>query len=93
MVRAADFRTKFETQYQALVGFRDVSVNAGGRPRWWTRLVLPDITALSWGPAAFAHLSRIIRTDRPDAVLTTSPSESSHLLGVVARRATAEVGC
>jgi hypothetical protein len=87
VVRSPDLRTRFATQFQALAGFKEAPVTARTRPRWWTRLIVPDVTALSWGWAASINLARVIRADRPDAVFTTSPPESAHLLGLAAHSA------
>lgn len=84
VVRAGDLRTRFATQYQTLVGYGDSSLAGRTKPRWWTNYIVPDPTAVSWFPQALVHLLRLIRSDRPDAVVTTSGPESSHLLGLVA---------
>lgn len=84
IIRAGDLRTRFRTPYQTLVGYRDGPLEARRNPRWWTNYIVPDPTAVSWFPQALAQLLRLIRSDRPDAVVTTSGPESSHLLGLVA---------
>ena len=84
IVRAGDLRTRFRTQYQTLVGYRDGPLEARARPRWWTNFIVPDPTAVSWIPQALVHLVSLIRSDRPDLIVTTSGPESSHLLGLVA---------
>ena len=84
IIRAGDLRTRFRTQYQTLVGYREGALDARARPRWWTNYIVPDPTALSWLPQALVHLLRLIRHDRPDVVVTTSGPESTHLLGLVA---------
>jgi glycosyltransferase involved in cell wall biosynthesis len=84
IIRAGDLRTRFRTQYQTLVGYRDGALEARAKPRWWTKYIVPDPTALSWFPQALVHLLRLIRRDRPDVIITTSGPESSHLLGLVA---------
>jgi hypothetical protein len=84
IIRARDLRTRFRTQYQTLVGYREEPLEVRARPRWWTRYIVPDPTAISWFPQALMQLLRLIRSDRPDVVLTTSGPESSHLLGLVA---------
>ena len=87
VIRAGDLRTRFQTQYQTLVGYGEAEAAVGVRakPRWWTNLVVPDITALTWFPRACLRLFGLIRRDRPDVIVTTSGPESSHLLGLVAR--------
>lgn len=84
IIRAGDLRTHFRTQYQTLVGYREGPLEARAKPRRWTNYIVPDPTALSWFPQALAQLLKLIRTDRPDVVVTTSGPESSHLLGLVA---------
>lgn len=84
IVRAGDLRTRFHTQYQTLVGYQDGPLEARGKPRWWTNYIVPDPTAVSWFPQAVVQLLKLIRSDRPDAVVTTSGPESTHLLGLVA---------
>jgi hypothetical protein len=86
IIRAGDLRTRFGSQYQTLVGYRDGPLEARAKPRWWANYIVPDPTAISWFPQALVHLLRLVRNDRPDAVLTTSGPESSHLLGLVASR-------
>jgi len=84
IIRAGDLRTRFHTQYQTLVGYREGTLDARARPRRWTNYIAPDPTALSWFPQALTHLLRLIRKDRPDLVVTTSGPESTHLLGLAA---------
>jgi hypothetical protein len=84
IIRAGDLRTHFPTQYQALVGYRQGRLEARAKPRWWTKYIVPDPTAISWFPQALVQLLRLIRSDRPDLIVTTSGPESTHLLGLVA---------
>lgn len=84
IVRAGDLRTRFRTQYQTLVGYREGPLESRTERRWWTNYIAPDPTALSWFPQALVHLLRLIRDDRPDLIVTTSGPESSHLLGLAA---------
>lgn len=51
-----------------------------------TRLFVPDSTAATWVPGALWRARRLVASDRPDAVLTTSPPESVHLVGLAMRR-------
>ncbi|HEU5244669.1 MAG TPA: glycosyltransferase [Gaiellaceae bacterium] len=85
IIRAGDLRTRFRTQYQTLVGYREGPLEARGKPRRWTNYIVPDPTAVSWFPQALVQLLRVIRSDRPDVIVTTSGPESTHLLGLVAR--------
>jgi glycosyltransferase involved in cell wall biosynthesis len=85
IIRAGDLRTRFRTPYQSLVGYRGgPPLEARGMPRWWTKYIVPDPTTVSWLPQALAHLLRLIRSDPPDVILTTSGPESTHLFGLVA---------
>ncbi len=84
IVRAGDLRTRFRTQYQTLVGYRDGPLEARAKPRRWANYIVPDPTAVSWLPQALVQLFRLIRSDRPDVIVTTSGPESSHLLGLAA---------
>lgn len=84
IIRAGDLRTRFRTQYQTLVGYREGTLETRAKPRRWTNYIVPDPTALSWFPQALVQLLRLIRHDRPDVVVTTSGPESTHLLGLVA---------
>lgn len=85
IIRAGDLRTRFQTQYRTLVGYGDEPLDTRRKPRWWTNYIVPDPTAVSWFPQAVVQLLRLIRSDRPDVIVTTSGPESSHLLGLVAR--------
>ena len=76
IIRAGDLRTRFGSQYQTLVGYRDGPLEARAKPRWWTNYIVPDPTAISWFPQALVQLLKVIRTDRPDAIITTSGPES-----------------
>jgi Glycosyl transferase 4-like domain/Glycosyl transferases group 1 len=84
IVRTVDLRTRFKTQYQALVGYREMPIVARAAPRWWTRFIVPDVPAVSWMPTAVAALARILMAGRPDAIITTSPPDSAHLVGLAA---------
>lgn len=87
IIRAGDLRTRFRTQYQTLVGYRDGPLEARAKPRRWANYIPPDPTAVSWFPQALVQLLRLIRNDRPDVIVTTSGPESSHLLGLAASAA------
>jgi hypothetical protein len=73
VVRARDLRAA--PSLQGVVG------GDRGRRRW-SRLIVPDATVLSWGPAAAKTATSILRHDRPDVVFTSSPPESVHVLGL-----------
>lgn len=84
IIRAGDLRTRFRTQYGTLVGYREGALEARAKPRWWANYIAPDPTAVSWFPQALVQLLKLIRTDPPDVIVTTSGPESTHLLGLVA---------
>jgi hypothetical protein len=74
VVRASDLRAA--PSLQGVVG------TDRGR-RWWSRLIVPDTTVLSWAPVAAKTAASILRHDRPDVVFTSSPPESVHVIGLV----------
>jgi Glycosyl transferase 4-like domain len=82
--RTPDLRVRFGSQYRVLAGAAHGPI-VRTKPRWWTRLIVPDVTALSWSPTAVARALRLTTADRPDAVFTTSPPESVHLTGLALR--------
>ena len=51
-----------------------------------TNVVVPDIYAVSWVPAAVRTARQIIRTRQIDAVVSTSPKDSTHLVGLALPR-------
>lgn len=57
-----------------------------GRASVWGLVVVPDIQLLSWIPFATAAAHRLARRKRPDVVITTSPVESVHAVGLALRR-------
>src|SRR5579884_3543016 len=69
IIRAGDLRTRFSTQYRALVGHAEGRLEARAKPRWWTKYIVPDPTAVSWFPQALVQLLRLIRHDRPDLIV------------------------
>jgi glycosyltransferase involved in cell wall biosynthesis len=85
VVRAADVRACIRGTHRVLdrPGMRVIS---GRSRRRLTRLIVPDSTVLSWAPAALVKAFAIARRDRPDVVITTSPPESTHLIGLALRR-------
>ena len=54
-----------------------------------TRLVVPDPTAASWAPWAAAAARRLVRERAIDCVVTSSPQESAHLVGLAVGGTTA----
>ena len=55
-------------------------------PRLLTSVVVPDAKALSWAPFALAAAIRTVRGRGVDCVITTSPPDSAHLVGLLLRR-------
>jgi glycosyltransferase involved in cell wall biosynthesis len=45
------------------------------------RIAVPDGHLLAWFPFAWPRALRLLRDERPDCVVTTSPPESAHLIG------------
>jgi len=85
VIRAADLRARAGGQHQVLAGLAHGAVTRTRR-RWWTRAIVPDVTAATWAPAAIRAALAVAREDRPDLVLTSSPPESVHLVGLALRR-------
>ncbi len=85
VIRAADLRARVGGQHRVLAGLGG-GVVTRTRRRWWTRLVVPDITTLTWGPAAIRAARALVRRDPPDLVITTSPPESVHVVGLALSR-------
>lgn len=56
-------------------------------PAVLTKVVVPDIYAVTWVPSAARAARRLIRQRRIDVVVTTSPYESTHLVGLNSRSA------
>ena len=58
-----------------------------GRPHPLSRVLVPEPLVAAWAPFARAKALRLTRERRFDAVITTSPPESAHLVGrALARR-------
>jgi glycosyltransferase involved in cell wall biosynthesis len=49
-------------------------------------LVVPDVSLVTWLPFAVSRALRLARSGRFDCVITTSPPESTHLVGLALRR-------
>jgi glycosyltransferase involved in cell wall biosynthesis len=45
-------------------------------------VIVPDVSLVSWLPFALAAAGALRRRERPDCVITTSPPQSAHLLGL-----------
>ncbi len=55
-------------------------------PAILTRVVVPDAYLLSWGAWAIPTVRRLIRRRRIECVITTSPPDSTHLVGLALGR-------
>jgi glycosyltransferase involved in cell wall biosynthesis len=58
----------------------------GSRPHPLSRLVVPEPLLAAWAPFARAAALRLNRRERFDCVITTSPPESTHAIGMALRR-------
>jgi glycosyltransferase involved in cell wall biosynthesis len=45
-------------------------------------LLVPDVSLVSWLPFALKAVRQLTQAERPDCVITTSPPQSAHLLGL-----------
>jgi glycosyltransferase involved in cell wall biosynthesis len=76
------------------INWRRTSLDAlrGGVPASYSRrsrledVAVPDLGAVTWLPYAFPAALRLARRERFDVVLTSSPPQSTHLLGRALRR-------
>ena len=50
------------------------------------RVVVPDLSAVTWLPFALPAALRLVRDERFDCVLTSSPPPSAHLVGLALKR-------
>jgi hypothetical protein len=55
-------------------------------PRLLTSVLVPDAKVLSWAPFALRAARRVVRERGIDCVISTSPPESTHLVGLALRR-------
>jgi glycosyltransferase involved in cell wall biosynthesis len=55
-------------------------------PEGLRKIFIPDLYVVAWLPQAFALARRMTSRERIDCVVTTSPYESAHLLGLMTRR-------
>lgn len=53
---------------------------------WPARVIVPDVTLLTWMPYVLAATRRLLRERRFDCVFTTSGPESVHFAGLAAQR-------
>src|SRR4051794_22749385 len=57
-----------------------------GLPAVLTRVLVPDAFLASWAPQALRAAWRSLHERRADCVITSSPNESTHLVGLALRR-------
>jgi len=55
-------------------------------PAVLTRVLVPDAHVASWAPFATVAARRLLAARHHDAIVTTTPYESAHLVGLVLRR-------
>jgi glycosyltransferase involved in cell wall biosynthesis len=85
-------RTADAQRWRARLGGKDRvdalydSDTYGGRPHPLSRLIVPEPLALAWAPFARHRALRLIRERRFDCVITTSPPESAHGVGMALAR-------
>jgi len=58
----------------------------GGKPHALSKVIVPEPLALAWAPFARREALRLHRERRFDCVITTSPPESVHAVGMALRR-------
>jgi glycosyltransferase involved in cell wall biosynthesis len=58
----------------------------GGRPHPLSRIVVPEPLLVAWAPFARSAALRLNRSRRFDCVITTSPPESAHAIGMALHR-------
>ena len=87
VVRAADAqlwraRMRGAEQVDALFD----SDRYSGRPHPLSRILVPEALVAAWAPFARSRALRLNRQRRFDCVITTSPPESAHMVGMALRR-------
>jgi glycosyltransferase involved in cell wall biosynthesis len=70
--------------FEVVTGQRSGSWEPG--PGIWGSIFVPDVQLISWAPFALAAALRLHRRLRFDAVITTSPVESTHGVGLALSR-------
>lgn len=55
-------------------------------PGLLTKVLVPDAHVVSWLPGALAAVRRLLRHERVDALVTSGPPDSAHLLGLALGR-------
>ena len=87
VVRTADLQlVRARMRGHDRVGAMFESDTYSGRPHPLSRVFVPEPLVFAWAPFAIARAVRLHRTRRFDAVITTSPPESAHLVGAALAR-------
>lgn len=73
-----------DSALDAISGRSDVAVPVA--PSGVANLFVPEVQLISWAPFAVAAGRRLARTWEPDVVVTTSPVESAHAVGLALHR-------
>ena len=69
---------------KVVTGASDATWTPGAN--FWGAIVVPDVQLVSWLPFAVAAARRLQRRHGFDAVITTSPIDSAHLVGLALQR-------
>ena len=69
-----------------LAAFREGEPIDAPAPALFTRVLVPDMFVGSWAPFALWAVRRLLRSHRFDCLITTSPPESTHLVGLALGR-------
>ena len=85
--RARYLGPKARLPSEELSGLRGVDLALAQARLAGRRLLLPD-ASVTWAPTAIPAAVRIVRTERIDAVVTTSPPLSLNLIGAAVKRLT-----
>jgi glycosyltransferase involved in cell wall biosynthesis len=87
VVRAADAqRWRARARGKATAGALFDSDTYSGRPHPLSKLIVPEPLALAWTPFARRRALAMQRERAFDALITTSPPESAHAVGLALRR-------
>jgi glycosyltransferase involved in cell wall biosynthesis len=69
-----------------LAGLREGEPIDVPAPALFTRVLVPDMFVGSWAPFALRTVRRLLRSQTFDCLITTSPPESTHLVGLALGR-------